>query len=211
MPISTINPSASAPCGNMAECDEIEGQFASHGLIDPANHQDALDAFGQHGGLIQKTVTSWSELKSAEKALAKARNEIDKIAAEGDFLRHVHAELDEFDLKAKASLTKGPISDDECGKIADAIFALSIYCRAAKGSIKSHQSLRAPERANEQASGILKPALEAMERTGEEAASPASDPRVDALRSSIRIPRNWNRSTNGYSVCRRWRESTVPT
>ena len=192
---------------------EIEGQFASHGLIDPANHRDALDAFGQHGGLIQKTVTSWSELKSAEKALAKARNEIDKIAAEGDFLRHVHAELDEFDLKEgeEASLTEARSLMMNAEKIADAInHSLDILSGNKGFQQVLSKSLRALERANEQASGILKPALEAMERTGEEAAV-ASDLLIDALRSIDQDPRNWNGSTNGYSVYGRWRENTVPT
>ena len=169
---------------------EIEGQFASHGLLDPANHRDALDAFGRHGGLIQKTVTSWSELKSAEKALAEARNEIDKIAAEGDFLRHVHAELDEFDLKEgeEASLTEARSLMMNAEKIAAAInHSLDILSGNKGFQQVLSKSLRALERANEQASGMLKPALEAMERTGDEAAV-ASDLLIDALRSTDQDP-----------------------
>ena len=169
---------------------EIEGQFASHGLLDPANHRDALDAFGRHGGLIQKTVASWSELKSAEKALAEARIEIDKIAAEGDFLRHVHAELDEFDPQEgeEASLTEARSLMMNAEKIADAInHSLNVLSGNRGFQQVLSKSLRSLERANEQASGMLKPALEAIERTSDEAAI-ASDLLIDALRSTDQDP-----------------------
>ena len=125
---------------------EIEGQFASHGLLDPANHRDALDAFGRHGGLIQKTVTSWSELKSAEKALAEARIEIDKIAAEGDFLRHVHAELDEFDPQEgeEASLTEARSLMMNAEKIADAINHSLDILSGNRGFSKSYRNRSDP-------------------------------------------------------------------
>jgi len=169
---------------------EIEGQFASHGLLDPANHRDALDAFGRHDKLVTETRTSWNELKAAEKALAEAREEIDRIAAEGDYLRHVHAELEEFDPQEgeEASLTESRSLMMNAEKIADAINQALDILSGNKGFQQVlSKSMRSLERANEQASGILKPALEAMERTGNEAAL-AADLLIDALRSTDQDP-----------------------
>ncbi|MGB0630299.1 MAG: DNA repair protein RecN [Alphaproteobacteria bacterium] len=169
---------------------EIEGQFASHGLLDPANHRDALDAFGRHEDLTVRTRTAWTDLKTAEKALAEAREEIDRIAAEGDYLRHVHAELDEFDPQEgeEASLTESRSLMMNAEKIADAINASLDLLSGNKGFQQAlSKSMRALERANEQASGMLKPALEALERTGNEAAM-ASDLLLDALRSTDQDP-----------------------
>ena len=169
---------------------EIEGQFASHGLLDPANHRDALDAFGRHEHLSEQTGTAWNSLKSAERALAEARDEIDRIAAEGDYLRHVHAELAEFDPQEgeETTLTEARSLMMNAEKIADAINQSLDILSGNKGFQQAlSKSMRALERANEQASGMLKPALEAMERTGNEAAT-ATDLLIDALRETDQDP-----------------------
>ena len=169
---------------------EIEGQFASHGLLDPANHRDALDAFGRHEDMALRVRTAWTALKDAEQALAAARDEIDRIAAEGDYLRHVHAELDEFDPQEgeEAALSESRSLMMNAEKIADAINQSLDVLSGSKGFQQVlSKSMRALERANEQASGLLKPALEAMERTGNEAAT-ASDLLIDALRSTDQDP-----------------------
>ena len=81
------------------------------------NHRDSLDAFGHHGDLENETSTAWKLFKKSELLLATARDEINRIAAEGDYLRHVCAELDEFDpQEGEEVVLTGSILDDECRK-----------------------------------------------------------------------------------------------
>lgn len=163
---------------------EIEGQFASHGLLEPANHRDALDAFGQLDDLIDRTRAAWNTWKTAEQALAAARDEIERIASEGDYLRHVFAELDEMDPQegeeSELSEARSIMMNSE--KIAEALNQAIDTLAGHKGlQTALSKSARALERANEQASGTLKNVLEAMERTGNEAATT-----VNLLEDAIR-------------------------
>lgn len=169
---------------------EIEGQFASHGLLEPANHRDALDAFGQLQDMASQTRETWTNLKAAEQALATARDEIERIASEGDYLRHVFAELDEIDPQegeeAELSETRSIMMNSE--KIAEAI-GQSLDTLAGHKGLQTalSKAARALERANEQAAGTLKAVLESMERTGNEAATTV-DLLQDALRSLDQDP-----------------------
>ncbi|MEE2997049.1 MAG: AAA family ATPase, partial [Pseudomonadota bacterium] len=174
---------------------EIEGQFASHGLLDPANHRDALDALGGHDELVAETRTSWIALKSAEKTLAEIRAEIDRIAAEGDYLRHVHAELTEFDPQEgeETSLAESRSLMMNAERVAEAISQSLDMLSSNKGFQQAlSKSMRSLERANEQAAGILQPALEAMERTGNEAAI-AADLLLEAMRATDLNPQQLER------------------
>lgn len=169
---------------------EIEGQFASHGLLEPANHRDALDAFGQLEDLSDRTRKSWSAWKDAEKTLAAARDEIERIASEGDYLRHVFAELDEMDPQEgeenELSEARSIMMNSE--KIAEAINQALDTLGGHKGLQNAlSKSARALERANEQAAGTLKSVLEAMEKTGNEAAT-TMDLLEDAIRSLDQDP-----------------------
>ncbi|HEX7969059.1 MAG TPA: AAA family ATPase, partial [Stellaceae bacterium] len=76
---------------------EVQGQFAQQGLLDPATHRDALDAYGGYRADLAALASAWrawrgiaQEREAAEAALATAR-------ADEDFLRHALAELDTFD------------------------------------------------------------------------------------------------------------------
>ncbi|MBX7198167.1 MAG: DNA repair protein RecN [Rhodospirillaceae bacterium] len=77
---------------------EVHGQFETHGLLDPATHMDALDAFRAAGkpsaapdSACREAWSAWraaaSALKSAQDLLAAAQNE-------EETLRHHAAELD---------------------------------------------------------------------------------------------------------------------
>jgi DNA repair protein RecN (Recombination protein N) len=174
---------------------EIEGQFASHGLLDSASHRDALDALGRHDDLVAETRRSWTALKSAEKALAEAKEQIDRIASEGDYLRHVHAELTKFDPQEgeETSLTESRSLMMNAERIAEAINQSLDILSSNKGFQQAlSKSMRSLERANEQAAGILKPALEAMERTGNEAAT-AADLLIEAMRVTDLNPQQLER------------------
>lgn len=169
---------------------EIEGQFASHGLLEPANHRDALDAFGQLEKLSDNTREAWDQWKAAEKLLAAARDEIERIASEGDYLRHVFAELDEMDPREgeedELAEARSVMMNSE--KIAEAINQALETLGGHKGLQSAlSKSARALERANEQAAGTLKAVLESMERTGNEAAT-TMDLLEDAIRSLDQDP-----------------------
>lgn len=169
---------------------EIEGQFASHGLLDPANHRNALDAFGRLEGMVATTRDTWAAMTEAEKALTTARDEIDRIADEGDYLRHVFAEIDDFDPQEgeEAGLSEARSLMMNSEKIAEAIHQALDTLSGHKGlQTALSKASRSLERANEQAAGTLKAVLESMERTGNEAAITV-DLLGDALRSLDQDP-----------------------
>ncbi len=72
---------------------EIEGQFASQGLMDPANHLAALDSFAALEPDVEAVAARHRDLRHAERARAAAEDEIAKSRAEEDYLRHIAAEL----------------------------------------------------------------------------------------------------------------------
>ena len=76
---------------------EIEGQFASHGLMDPARHRAALDSFGRLDGARNKLETLYAALRTAERALTEARKDWETARREEDFLRHAAEELAALD------------------------------------------------------------------------------------------------------------------
>jgi DNA repair protein RecN (Recombination protein N) len=169
---------------------EIEGQFASHGLLDPANHRTALDSFGRLEDRVTATRDAWVTMTAAERALANARDEIERIASEGDYLRHVFAEIDDFDPQEgeEAGLSEARSLMMNSEKIAEAINQALDTLAGHKGlQTALSKAARSLERANEQATGTLKGVLESMEITGNEAATTV-DLLGDALRSLDQDP-----------------------
>ena len=169
---------------------EIEGQFASHGLLDPSNHRTALDSFGRLEKMVAATRETWNTMTVAEKSLETARDEIERIASEGDYLRHVYAEIDEFDPQEgeekELSEARSLMMNSE--KIAESINQSLDTLAGHKGlQTALSKAARSLERANEQAAGTLKAVLESMERTGNEAATTV-DLLGDALRSLDQDP-----------------------
>ena len=169
---------------------EIEGQFASHGLLDPSNHRTALDSFGRLEKMVAATRETWNTMTVAEKALETARDEIERIASEGDYLRHVYAEIDGFDPQEgeekELSEARSLMMNSE--KIAESINQSLDTLAGHKGlQTALSKAARSLERANEQAAGTLKAVLESMERTGNEAATTV-DLLGDALRSLDQDP-----------------------
>jgi DNA repair protein RecN (Recombination protein N) len=169
---------------------EIEGQFASHGLLAPSNHRTALDSFGRLEKMVTATRETWNTMTVAENALETARDEIERIASEGDYLRHVYAEIDEFDPQEgeekELSEARSLMMNSE--KIAESINQSLDTLAGHKGlQTALSKAARSLERANEQAAGTLKAVLESMERTGNEAATTV-DLLGDALRSLDQDP-----------------------
>ncbi len=76
---------------------EIEGQFASHGLMNPARHRTALDSFAGLDGARGKLGVLYAILRDAQRALAEARDAHEQARQEEDFLRHAADELAALD------------------------------------------------------------------------------------------------------------------
>ncbi|MEC7488723.1 MAG: DNA repair protein RecN [Pseudomonadota bacterium] len=152
---------------------EIEGQFASHGLLNPGNHRSALDAFGKLNAQAENVEKGWVRYKKAKKQLRNKRDEIERIAAEGDYLRHVYTELTQMDPQKgeEESLLRSRSLMMNAEKIADAIKQTLDMLTGSEGF--QHQfsrSLRSLERVEEISGGLLKKALEALDRSANEAA-----------------------------------------
>ncbi len=78
---------------------EIEGQFATQGLLDPTSHRETLDEYGVPVAALTRLKQSWDgwhaarrEREAAEAAFAKARTD-------EDFLRHAMAEIEALEPK----------------------------------------------------------------------------------------------------------------
>lgn len=75
---------------------EIHGQFDNQGLLNPANHQEVLDAFGGNAELLSQTKKTYAEYKQAATARAQAEADIAKAKQDEDNLRHWLKELEKI-------------------------------------------------------------------------------------------------------------------
>lgn len=73
---------------------EIEGQFETHGLLDPASHRDLLDGFGGHNAALLATSEAHRAWRDAETALAEAETALHQARTDEEYLRHAVAELE---------------------------------------------------------------------------------------------------------------------
>ncbi len=146
---------------------EIHGQFEQQGLLDPATHRAALDAFGGYAAELAQLSAAWrawraaSEERSAkEAALAKAR-------AEEDYLRHALAELDALEPKpgeetALAEQRNLLLNREKLSQALEAAFAELASERGAERALTA--AARQLERLRDKAAGRLDTALAALER-----------------------------------------------
>ncbi len=72
---------------------EIEGQFASQGLMDESTHRTALDDFAGLASDRTEVAGLWREWRDAEAAYSAACEEIEAARQEEDYLRHAAEEL----------------------------------------------------------------------------------------------------------------------
>ncbi|HUJ46243.1 MAG TPA: AAA family ATPase, partial [Rhizomicrobium sp.] len=72
---------------------EIHGQSDDRGLFDPATHRRLLDAFGDHGALVETVGARFEELQSARERAAEIKQQIETAAADVEYLRHTVEEL----------------------------------------------------------------------------------------------------------------------
>ena len=75
---------------------EIHGQFDNQGLLNPANHRDILDAYGQYTELLNKVAVAWEDYRRAKAERAKAEEDLSKAKEEEENLRHWVKELEQI-------------------------------------------------------------------------------------------------------------------
>ncbi|HXQ52326.1 MAG TPA: DNA repair protein RecN [Stellaceae bacterium] len=73
---------------------EIEAQFAERGLLDPANHRAALDAYAGNGTALAALDAAWDAWRGRIKERDAATTALVAARADEDYLRHALAELD---------------------------------------------------------------------------------------------------------------------
>ena len=76
---------------------EIEGQFASQGLMDESTHRTTLDGFSGLADASRAVAEHWRHWRETEEALADARAKIEAARRDEDYLRHAAAELAALD------------------------------------------------------------------------------------------------------------------
>lgn len=169
---------------------EIEGQFASHGLLNSSNHRSTLDDYGGLTRLLTQTQDCWQNYKDAEKELLREQREIELLTAEGEYLKHVCSELDEIDPQEgeEASLVAARSLMMNAEKLSEVINT-SINILEGDDGIQSKLSrlVRSLERINEQTGGSITPAIEAI-ITAEENTSIANEILQDALNQTSQNP-----------------------
>ena len=80
---------------------EVQGQFDSRGLLDPATHRSLLDAFAGLEGTAADTAARWFAWRDAEAVCVQARQDLEQARAEEELLRHDLAELEALDPQAE--------------------------------------------------------------------------------------------------------------
>jgi DNA repair protein RecN (Recombination protein N) len=73
---------------------EIHGQFEQQGLLDPATHRAALDAFGGDAAELARLSATWRAWRAAGEERAAKAAALAKARTEEDYLRHALAELE---------------------------------------------------------------------------------------------------------------------
>jgi DNA repair protein RecN (Recombination protein N) len=146
---------------------EIEGQFAQQGLLDPATHRDALDAYGGHRAETAALASAWRQWRTLARERAEAEAKLAKARVDEDFLRHAIAELDALDPQAGESTTlaeeRSLLMNRE--KLTEALDAAHVELGGERGAEHAlNAAIRVLERLKDKAGGRLDAALETLAR-----------------------------------------------
>ncbi|MBL8834764.1 MAG: DNA repair protein RecN [Alphaproteobacteria bacterium] len=153
---------------------EIHGQFDTHGLLDPAAHRAALDAYAALGpavAALSKLHAGWRATLAAE---AEAEAAFARATEEEAFLTHALQELDALSPKpgeAEELATKRALLG-QGQKLGEAITAALADLNAGKGV---EGALRAAGRALERVAPLARGALDRAVTALDNAASSAAD------------------------------------
>lgn len=75
---------------------EVHGQFDNQGLLNPANHRDVLDGYGNYAELLAEVKEKFSVYKKAKAERAEAENNLSKAKTDEENLRHWVDELEKL-------------------------------------------------------------------------------------------------------------------
>jgi DNA repair protein RecN (Recombination protein N) len=151
---------------------EIQGQFEQHGLLDPATHRQALDAYGGHRRESAALAAAWRAWRDLARERAEAEAVLAKARADEDYLRHALAELDALEPKAgeEAALAAERallMNRDKLTEALDGALAELAGERGGEHALAAAERLLA--RLRDKAAGMLDGALAALERARLEA------------------------------------------
>jgi DNA repair protein RecN (Recombination protein N) len=150
---------------------EVQGQFEQQGLLDPATHRAALDAFGGHGGASAALAGAWRLWRAAGKERGEAAAALARARKDEDYLRHALAELDTLDPRAGEERT---LADERAllmnrEKLSAGLDAALAELAGERGGERAlHAAARQLERLRDKSSGRLEAALAALERATQE-------------------------------------------
>jgi DNA repair protein RecN (Recombination protein N) len=152
---------------------EVHGQHEQQGLFDPAVQRGLLDAYGGLEGTLaelRQAHAAWRELERQRAAIAE---QLERTAAEEDYLRHVLAELDalapEPDEEETLAALRARLMDRE--KLTAAIGEALALLRDGGGvEGRLGSARRVVERVCERAGDTLEVAVAALDRAGVELA-----------------------------------------
>ena len=157
---------------------EIEGQFAQRGLLDPATHREALDAYGVAPARQQALASGWTEWRERSAARDAAAARLQSARAEEEFLRHALRELDALEPKpgeetALAEERALLMNKERLSEALDAALGELGGERGAERALGA--ALRHVERLKDKAAGRLDAAAAALERAALEAREAISE------------------------------------
>lgn len=124
---------------------EVHGQFDNQGLLNPANHLDILDSYGNYKNLLDNTKQAYANYKSAKLARLQAEENITKAKTDEENLRHWVEELQKLDphLGEEEELSKKRLEMMNAEKIISGLnYAYGALSEGAdvQGAIRSAQS-----------------------------------------------------------------------
>ena len=146
---------------------EIEGQFASRGLLDSATHRGALDAFAGLDSDRAKVASAFNDFSAAKDAHSAAQLELERSRKEEDWLRNAVEELEA--LEPRIDDERQLISDRALlinfekltGSVTDALEALNSGDGANARIAAAHRSL---SRIADKAEGQLDESIATLDR-----------------------------------------------
>ncbi|MEE8333215.1 MAG: DNA repair protein RecN [Alphaproteobacteria bacterium] len=178
---------------------EIEGQFASHGLMDPARHRAALDSFGGLNGARDRLGALYTTMRDAERALALAREAHERAREEEDFLRHAADELATLDPRSgeedELAATRSLLMNGE--KLIEALSSADKALTDGNGvEDRVNAALRTLTRRDVATGAGLDPVLDALQHAGDgiaDALSALRQAMIDAEPDPQRLERSEER------------------
>ncbi len=146
---------------------EIQGQFEQQGLLDPATHRQALDAYGGYRAETAALAEAWRHWRAIAAERGEAEAQLARARADEDYLRHAQAELDALEPKPgeEAALADERALLMNREKLIEALDAALGELAGERGGERAlNAAERQLERLRDRASGRLDAALAALER-----------------------------------------------